>query len=132
MNRTRNQPPHRDAAPGRGAVMSPSFRSRPGGTTLGIVAAALAFGLAAAAARAADAPARPVYSATFEDAVTGKNEFVADGKHYWTVDPGADSYQHDVYERPTARPYATVMGKFAADEYYAYLDIVRARVGFDS
>lgn len=43
-----------------------------------------------------DVPAvfNPVYTATFGDAVTQDNAFTAaDGKRYWTVDPGADSYQ---------------------------------------
>src|SRR5579884_2071972 len=82
--------------------------------------------------RGDDPPPQPVYRMTFEDAVTGKNRFKAsDGKFYWTVDPGADAYQHDTYERPTAAGYKVIDGKYATAEYLAYLDIVRARAGYD-
>lgn len=82
------------------------------------------------------APA-PVYTTTFDDAVTGDNGFVAaDGKRYFTVDAGADVYQEDVYERPTAQTYkvrtlADGTQRFGAEEYYANLDIVSAQVGYD-
>src|SRR5262245_9470947 len=91
----------------------------------------LALGLAAPAPAAPQA--KPVYAATFLDHVSGKNAFKAtDGKRYWTVDAGADSYQHDFYERPTAAEYKVIDGKFATAEYFAYIDIVQARVGFDA
>jgi hypothetical protein len=76
----------------------------------------------------------PVYTTTFGDAVTGDNAFVAtDGFRRWDIDPGADSYQNDVYERPTAQTYTDVEGVYATDkvEYYENLDIVQARAGFD-
>jgi hypothetical protein len=79
----------------------------------------------------------PSYSVTFDDAVTGDNAFTAaDGNQYWTVDAGADDYQNDVYERPTAQTYqvrrlADGEERFAAAEYLENLDIVRARAGFD-
>lgn len=80
----------------------------------------------------------PLYTVTLQDAVTGDNALVAaDGKRYWTVDPGADVYQEDVYERPTAQTYevktlADGSQRFAAGEYLQNLDLVEARAGFDS
>lgn len=82
-------------------------------------------------------PVAPVYLATFGDAVTGDNAFTAtDGNRYWTVDPGADSYQNDVYERPTVQNYqlrtlADGTVQFATPEYFGNLDIVQAKAGFD-
>jgi hypothetical protein len=83
------------------------------------------------------APVNPVYTATFADAVTIDNEFTgADGKHYWTIDSGADQYQNDTYERPTVQTFKVVPAAggaqfFATGEYYANLDIVEGRAGFD-
>ena len=80
----------------------------------------------------------PVYTATFADAVTADNAFTAaDGQRYWTIDAGADSYQNDLYERPTAQTYqvrtlADGSERFAAAEYFQNLDIVEARAGFDA
>lgn len=79
----------------------------------------------------------PTYAVTFDDAVTGDNAFLgADGKQYWTVDAGADQYQTDVYERPTAQTFRRVQAAdgtrpFAASEYFANLDIAAGRAGFD-
>lgn len=75
----------------------------------------------------------PVYTATFDDAVTGDNAFDgSDGKRHWTIDPGADSYQNDFYERPTAQTYELVDGLFATDgEYFENLDIIQAKAGVD-
>jgi hypothetical protein len=110
--------------------MSPTSSRWPA-IPLALLAALLAPGPATTAR--AEPPTAPVYSATFNDSVTGTRAFTAkDGKRYWTIEPGADSYQHDYYERPTVKPYKLVDGKFATDEYYEYLDIVNARVGFDS
>jgi hypothetical protein len=77
----------------------------------------------------------PVYTATFTDARTDDNELVVQGKHFWTVDAGADNYQTDQYQRPTAQSYKvrTVNGDqhFATPEYLANLDIVEGRAGVD-
>ena len=98
--------------------------------TLAVSAAALSLLLFGAAS--ADALPTPVYTTTYADAVTGDNAFNAsDGNRYWTVDPGADSYQIGSYERPTVKNYQIIDGKYATDEYFAYLDIHQAKVGFD-
>lgn len=83
-------------------------------------------------------PINPVYTVNFSDAVTGDNAFIAsDGNRYWTVDPGADSYQNDFYERPTVQTFvnspshSVIDGTFATYEYFEYLDIVSAQAGFD-
>ena len=73
----------------------------------------------------------PSYSATFQDAITGDNEFLFGGEAYWDVDAGADIYQEDIYERPTIQTYETVNSRFAAKEYWENLDIVTGRAGFD-
>lgn len=80
----------------------------------------------------------PVYDVTFDDAVTADNAFArSGGGRGWTIDGGADVYQTDVYERPTAQTFQVVRGadgvqRFAAAEYYQNLDIVRASAGFDA
>lgn len=84
------------------------------------------------------APVAPTYVATFTDAVTADNAFTgADGKTYWTVDAGADQYQIDMYERPTAQTFQVVRAadgteRFAASEYFSNLDVVQGRAGFDA
>jgi hypothetical protein len=81
----------------------------------------LVAGLVSPAAFAA--PGTPVYSVTFSDAVTLDNEFTAaDGKRYWDVDPGADQYASERYERATVQTYQvrTLPGgaqRFGASEY---------------
>ncbi len=88
--------------------------------------------------RTTPAALAPVYTATFGDAVTADNAFTAvDGQRYWTIDPGADSYQNDLYERPTAQTYqvrglADGTEQFAAADYLQNLDIVQAQAGFDA
>ena len=83
-------------------------------------------------------PITPVYSMIVSDAVTGDNPFFAsDGKRYWTIDPGADSYQIELYERPTVQNYQvrTLPGgeeRFASQEYFENLDIVQAMMGVDT
>lgn len=81
----------------------------------------------------------PTYSFTFGDAVTGDNAFTAtnDGKRYHDVDPGADVYQNDVYERPTVQTYqlrsdGSPPDRYAASYYYGNLDIVQAKYGYDN
>jgi hypothetical protein len=80
-------------------------------------------------------PISPVYFHTFQDAVTGTNEFLGtDGKRRWYVDSGADDYQNEFYERPTIDSFDNNNGNdpFSAQEYYSNLDIVEARVGYDA
>lgn len=77
-------------------------------------------------------PGSPVYTTSVSDCVTGDNEFRFGGERYWTVDPSCDIYQIDVYERPTAQTYELRGTRFAASEYFAYVDIARARVGWDN
>lgn len=98
----------------------------------------IAVGLLFASRGFAD-PINPVYFVNFSDAITGDNAFFAsDGNRYWTVDPGADSYQNDFYERPTVQTlvggpsYFAIDGTFATYEYFEYLDIVSAQAGFDN
>ncbi|MCI0459517.1 MAG: hypothetical protein L0Z62_21415 [Gemmataceae bacterium] len=87
--------------------------------------------------QASATPTAPVYHVAFDDAVTADNAFTAaDGQRAWDVDPGADDYQTDVYERPTTQSYRVRLTpegeqRFAAEKYHANLDIVRARAGFD-
>lgn len=89
------------------------------------------------------------YSHSFDDAVTGPNQFIAtNNKHRWFVNPGADNYHHDFYERPTAQTYqhaivsSAVKGfsgpsvqvgnkHIAAAQYFEYIDIVRGHYGVD-
>jgi hypothetical protein len=80
------------------------------------------------------ATVNPVYFHTFNDHVTGTNEFVgANGTRRWFVSQGADSYQNEVYERPTIQSYQSIGGgPFSTHEYYQNLDIVRSSVGYDS
>ena len=73
----------------------------------------------------------PTYSQTFQDSVTGNQSFTVGSSHYWNIESGADSYQNDFYERPTAQTYQAVGGKYAAKEYFGYIDIVQAKYGFD-
>ncbi|MBB6430648.1 hypothetical protein [Algisphaera agarilytica] len=78
----------------------------------------------------------PTYSLTVGDAITGDNEFTADGLQRWDVDPGADNYFEDFYERPTAQTYEDrtkpgVGTVAAANEYFGYLDIKEGKYGYD-
>lgn len=105
-------------------------------THAAIAVAAMTFAISA---RAEAASINPVYINTFEDATTFQNRFTGtDGKWHWTIDPGADSFPDDFYERPVMagfRPYvdqASGQTKFATDDdYFGYLDITAARAGFD-
>lgn len=95
--------------------------------------AGLLAALAPSEAAQAQTPSTPTYSATFNDAVTGDNAFVAgDGKRYYDVDAGADVYQNDVYERPTIQTYETKSGRYGSAEYFGNLDIVQGRYGYDA
>ncbi len=83
------------------------------------------------------APTSPVYFQTWDDAVTGFNQFTADGGQRWYVTPGADNYDLDIYERPTAQTYEMRnhpdLGMIpAANEYFGYLDIKQGSYGYDN
>ncbi|MFN7021245.1 MAG: GC-type dockerin domain-anchored protein [Phycisphaerales bacterium] len=95
-------------------------------SVVSLAAAALTSGAALAQ------PTSPVYTTEVADATTGGNAFVFGGFRYWTVNDGADSYQNDLYERPTAQGFQLINGRYAANEYLAYIDIERARFGFDN
>jgi hypothetical protein len=88
--------------------------------------------LAGCAALAHAQPLTPVYQYTFNDAVTGDNNFQFGGFRYYTVDGGADSYQNDIYERPIAQGFNLIGTNYASEEYHSYTDIVQARLGWDS
>jgi hypothetical protein len=82
-------------------------------------------------------PVLPVYQRTYTDCVTAPNQQAnTSNKQRWTISPGCDSYQNEVYERPTTQTYqvnGTSSGDiFAATEYYENLDIVGAQAGVDS
>jgi hypothetical protein len=89
-------------------------------------------GLTLAAAGAHAVPGTPVYSTTVTDAVTAPNAFTSGGFRFWTITPGADSYQNDVYERPVASGFNLIGGRYAANEYLSYVDIESARFGYDN
>jgi hypothetical protein len=97
--------------------------------TASLVIASLA-GLAHA--QAVTPPGTPIYTSTFTDAVTADNAFVTGGSRFYTIDAGADSYQNDVYERPVAGGFNLIGQQYAANEYFAYIDIERARFGVDN
>lgn len=88
--------------------------------------------LAGCAAAALAQPATPVYQYTFNDAVTGDNNFQFGGFRYYSVDAGADRYQNDIYERPVAQSFQLLGSNYASEEYHAYTDITQARIGWDN
>lgn len=78
-------------------------------------------------------PTTPVYTKTWRDCNTSDNKFVGDdGIFYWDVDANCDIYQRDLYERPMTQTFYDTAGRFGAVEYFEYLDITRARGGYDS
>ncbi len=77
-------------------------------------------------------PGIPVYSIVVQDAVTGDNNFSFGGFRYYTVDPGADRYQIDLYERPLSQAFQPINGLYAAEEYFGFVDITQAKFGFDN
>jgi hypothetical protein len=96
-----------------------------------IYGASVVIALASAASAAAQ-PGTPVYSGNWFDCDTSDNRFVGgDGIFYWDVDPACDVYQQDVYERPMTQTFYSVSGRYAAVEYFEYLDIIEAQAGFD-
>jgi hypothetical protein len=97
-----------------------------------MTAAAIGLIVCMIATSAAALPIDPVYFITVDDAVTGDNEFQgSDGKRRWDVDPGADVYQGEIYERPTIQSYSEVDGRYSSEEYFQNLDITRGKVGWD-
>lgn len=97
------------------------------------------------------APTAPSYSLHVNDAITGDNQFTSGGNHYWYVNSGADSYQNDIYERPTVQTYtqetigtmigsdteysagASVPAAGGSDPtYFGYIDIVKGHYGYDT
>jgi hypothetical protein len=84
------------------------------------------------AAGAAAQPLAPIYSATFTDCTTNQNAFTFGGLTRWSVTPGCDRYQNDVYERPTSSGFELAGGRFGALEYWENLDIASARIGADN
>lgn len=99
-----------------------------------ITAALVAASSASFATTALAQPGEPVFVKTWADCVSGDNQFAAPagGAFYWDIDAGCDSYQNDVYERPTAQSFQFVNGRFGASEYFENLDITQARAGFDA
>ncbi len=99
-----------------------------------LLAAVAGLASVAAISHSADAQptAAPAYSVTAIDAQTGDNAFQFGGFRYWTIDAGADSYQNDLYERPTAQGFQLVNGVYAVNEYLSYIDITEAKFGFDN
>jgi len=115
-------------------------------SVLGAILAAMLFAGAATAT-----PVETDFSRIFSDAVTGDNEFTdSSGTHYWYVNTEADSYEEDVYERPTAQNYEYVKADgvvgndsemqagstysaagFSDPTYFGYLDIVNGLYGYD-
>lgn len=78
---------------------------------------------------AANSQLAPTYQFTYNDAITGDNAYMSSGSRYWDIDAGADSYQNDFYERPTVQSYMTRGGRYSAEEYFEYIDIVQAKNG---
>jgi hypothetical protein len=82
-------------------------------------------------------PISPTYSRTYIDCTTYQNQQTnTAGKERWTITPGCDSYQTELYERPTTQTFQvnqTTSGEiFAAAEYFENLDIEAAYAGVDT
>jgi hypothetical protein len=93
----------------------------------------------------------PTYSQEFFDSRTGDRSFVVPGekpeddRQYWYVEQAeenaesggvdADRYQNEVYERPTHSEFSVIdddgTERYAAEEYWGNLDIVRGEYGWD-
>ncbi|MEM8783123.1 MAG: hypothetical protein AAGE65_09745 [Planctomycetota bacterium] len=98
--------------------------------------AAVAFALNWVAYPASASTITPTYSLTAGDATTGDNAFFANGGTRWNVDPGADDYFNETYERPTAQTYENrnkpgVGVVAAANEYFGYVDLKEGSYGYD-
>ncbi len=89
--------------------------------------------LALAATSALAQPGAPVFIKSWNDCKTNNNKFVgSDGLFHWDVDANCDIYQNDRYERPMTQTFYSTVGRYGAREYFEYLDIHRARAGFDN
>ena len=66
---------------------------------------------------------------TFTDHRTDDN--ASNGDTRWTVDPGADRYSRELYERPFSSMDETVGGAPAASTYFEFLDISTGQVALD-
>ncbi|PCH63499.1 MAG: hypothetical protein COC04_04335 [Gammaproteobacteria bacterium] len=66
---------------------------------------------------------------TYQDARTDDNQ-ISTGR--WDIDPGADIYEQELYERPTSSMDKVIGGKPAAQTYYEYLDIVSGKFALDT
>ncbi len=96
-------------------------------TRLGIAAAT-----ALLAGQAVAQPITPTYTTVVSDCTTVGNQFSTGGSFYWDVTAGCDIYQNDVYERPTNQTYELRGTRFAANEYFEFIDIEEVRVGSDA
>ena len=68
----------------------------------------------------------------FADSVTGSPSRFTAGVG-WTIEPGADDFYHEVYERPTSQGFqSTISGAPAFDNYHEALDIVSGQFAIDS
>lgn len=68
----------------------------------------------------------------FADSVTGSPARFTAGIG-WTIEPGADDFYHEVYERPTSQGFqSTISGAPAFDNYHEALDIVSGQFAIDS
>ena len=96
----------------------------------------------------------PSFTSVFEDATTGDNQFqLGNGDFGWFINSGADNYGQDVYERPVIQQFRDLTIDSAAGDdaellanvgndvfgttgssvnYFEYIDIERARFGFDN
>ena len=67
---------------------------------------------------------------SFSDATTDDNASPS-GKKY-IIDPGADAYSQEVYERPTSQMDTAYLGVPASRTYYEFLDIDTGEFALDS
>ena len=69
---------------------------------------------------------------TYQDARTDGNQIDRGDDSYWYIDPGADNYQQELYERPTSSMDKVIDDKPAAQKYYEYIDIVSGKFALDA
>lgn len=67
---------------------------------------------------------------TFADSVTGAPSRYTPGVG-WTIEPGADNFFGELYERPTSQGFHPIGGAPAFDVYHQALDIVSGRFALD-
>jgi hypothetical protein len=112
-------------------------RLRLGVSGLLVKLSSLALALSGAGALSPEVSAQtlgtPTYLTSWDDAVTGGNTFSSGGKQRWYVDPGADNYFTDDYERPMNQSFSYNDGIYSTNsDYFGNLDIVQGRAGFDA